>query len=90
VTLAVEIDPSLPTIETLRAAAEVTFVDEAPGFQASVMVAPGCTPVARIAHALIGHQSEGRVLREVMLATTGLWGFHLFLWVNDALLCLTP
>jgi hypothetical protein len=89
VTLAIEADP-LPTVETLRAAAVVQFVAEAPGFLASLLVVPGFTPVARLAHALAGHPEEGRVLRECMLATTGSLGSDLFLWTHDSLLCLTP
>jgi hypothetical protein len=89
VTLAIEADPLL-AVDALRATAEVRFVHEAPGFQASLKMVPGCTPVARIAYALIDSLAEGRVLREVMLKTTGIGGYGLFLWVNDRLLCLTP
>jgi hypothetical protein len=89
VTLAVEINP-LPLVHALRATADVHFVDEAPGFQASVFLAPGAVAVARLGYALIGSLSEGRVLREVMLKTAGSGGCGLFLWINDSLLCLTP
>lgn len=88
-TLAVEIDP-LPLVRTLRATADVQFVDEIPGFQASVFLAPGAVAIARLARTLIGSMAEGRVLREVMLMTAGSGGCGLFLWVNDSLLCLTP
>ncbi len=78
--LAVEIDP-LPVIEAIRASADVVVDDpSSDDLYALVTVARGMMPVARLYHNLTGSSDEGRVLREVMLTTTGLRRDGTFIW----------
>jgi hypothetical protein len=67
----------LPTVSSVRAAAEVQYVEEPHGFVASVMVTPTDAAV-RLDRSTIGAPHEGTVLRWVMMKTTGLGGFGLF------------
>lgn len=67
-------DP-LPMLAVIRAAADVLEVDQGGGFCASVLLPPGATvAVARLDRSLRGAPHEGAVLRQVMLATTGIKG----------------
>lgn len=50
------------------------------GVLALVLWQPGQTAIAYLADTLEGSSAEGRVLREVMLATTGLYGMGLHIW----------
>jgi hypothetical protein len=83
VTVAVAVEP-LPLLRTIRAAADVIEVEDGLGFCASVLVVPGAPSVARLARSLTGAASEGRVLREVMVTTAGVYGPGLFVWRQDA------
>lgn len=78
-TLALESDLSI-VAGAIRAAAWVEEVTEDGGFCASVYLRPGVEAVARLDRSLNGAPHEGRVLRQVMLETTGLGGYGLTLW----------
>ena len=86
VVLAVEVDP-LPAVRALRATADVIDVDGCDNFCASVLVVPGQPAVARLARSLRGSPSEGEVLYQVMLHTTGLYGTGYFVWRLAEALC---
>jgi hypothetical protein len=75
-----EADP-LPAIQSVRAAADVTIVDEGNGFLASVLVTPDGLPVARLDRSIEGASYEGTVLRWTMLHTTGAFGFGYFVYL---------
>lgn len=67
----------------IRAGADVVEVDDENGLVASVYLAPGRMAVARLDRSLDGSPDEGRVLREVMYTTTGIYGPGLFLWYEE-------
>lgn len=71
---------SSPTLRTIRAAADVTEVDQGGGFSASVYVVPGNVAVARLDRSLRGAAHEGEVLYEAMLATAGMRGPGIHVW----------